>query len=182
MRTDSTRISNDALGQVRDLIGVRFGASYLPEKPNAFTTKAKGAQEAHEAIRPTEVVRTPDELAPALSPDQLKLYKLIWEKFVASQMKPAVYKVTTATFEAALPGFRAENKVSERFEGPARFIAQGEVEVFDGHRAGSPRKRASGRRRRCRSAWRSGAPIARAPWSRPSTSPSRRRASARPRW
>jgi DNA topoisomerase-1 len=133
MRTDSTRISNDALGQVRDLIGDRFGASYLPDKPNAFTTKAKGAQEAHEAIRPTEVARTPDELAPALSPDQLKLYKLIWEKFVASQMKPAVYKVTTATFEAALPGFQAENKVSEKFEGPARFIAQGEVEVFDGH-------------------------------------------------
>jgi DNA topoisomerase I len=133
MRTDSTRISNDALGQVRGLIGDRFGASYLPDKPNAFTTKAKGAQEAHEAIRPTEVVRTPDELAPALSPDQLKLYKLIWEKFVASQMKPAVYKVTTATFEAALPGFHAKNKASEEFEGPARFIAQGEVEVFDGH-------------------------------------------------
>src|SRR5687768_9530512 len=106
MRTDSTRVSQDALVQVRDLIGERYGADYLPDKPNAFTTKAKGAQEAHEAIRPTEVVRTPDKLAGALSPDQLKLYRLIWEKFVASQMKPAVSKVTTATFEAELPGFR----------------------------------------------------------------------------
>jgi DNA topoisomerase I len=132
MRTDSTRVSQEALGQVRELITDRFGAPYLPDKPNTFMTKAKGAQEAHEAIRPTEVSRTPDNLAGALTPDQLKLYRLIWEKFVASQMKPAVSKVTTATFEAPLPGFRSRG-AGEEFEGPARFIAQGEVEVFDGH-------------------------------------------------
>ena len=117
MRTDSVRVSNDALAAVRDLIPKRFGPDYLPDKPNAFATKAKSAQEAHEAIRPTEVSRTPESLREALSSDQLKLYTLIWQKFVASQMKPAQYSVTTAVF----------------VHGDARFVAQGEVQQFDGH-------------------------------------------------
>jgi DNA topoisomerase-1 len=140
MRTDSTRVSNDALGMARDLIGAAYGPEYLPDKPNAFASKAKGAQEAHEAIRPTDPARTPEKLAKSLSTDQQKLYRLIWEKFVSSQMKPAISNVTTATFEAELKGFkspavpRLDDKTAPAdFEGPARFVAQGEVEVFDGH-------------------------------------------------
>ena len=117
MRTDSTRVSDDALTSVRELIGKDFGAPYLPEKPNFFHNKAKGAQEAHEAIRPTDVRRTPELLRKALTDEQFKLYKLIWDKFVASQMKPAIASITTAAFE----------------HGDARFVAQGEVELFDGH-------------------------------------------------
>ena len=117
MRTDSVRVSQDALTQVRELIGKAYGPKYLPEKPNFFTAKAMGAQEAHEAIRPTEAARTPDSLREALTGDQLKLYTLIWQKFVSSQMVPQQSTVTTATFA----------------HGGARFVAQGEVEVFDGH-------------------------------------------------
>jgi DNA topoisomerase-1 len=117
MRTDSVRVSQDALTQVRELIGKEFGEKYVPEQPNLFTAKAMGAQEAHEAIRPTDAIRTPDSLKEALTGDQLKLYTLIWQKFVSSQMPPQVSTVTTATFE----------------HGDARFVAQGEVELFDGH-------------------------------------------------
>jgi DNA topoisomerase-1 len=113
MRTDSVRVSDTALEAARGVIGDDFGAPYLPEKPNRFATKSKGAQEAHEAIRPTEPSRRPESLAKALTTDQLKLYKLIWEKFIASQMVPARYNVTTAVFQ----------------HGEARFVAQGEVEL-----------------------------------------------------
>ncbi|MFN0007595.1 MAG: type I DNA topoisomerase [Planctomycetota bacterium] len=117
MRTDSVRVSQDALTSVRELIAKDYGPKYLPEAPNQFTAKAKGAQEAHEAVRPTDVARTPEKLRDALTGDQLKLYTLIWQKFVSSQMMPELSTVTTATFE----------------HGDARFVAQGEVEVFDGH-------------------------------------------------
>jgi DNA topoisomerase-1 len=117
MRTDSTRVSDDALSAARALIASDYGPAYLPDKPNFFRTKSKGAQEAHEAIRPTDVRRTPELLRSVLSDEQFKLYKLIWDKFVASQMKPALASITTAAFE----------------HGDARFVAQGEVEVFDGH-------------------------------------------------
>ncbi len=116
MRTDSTRVSNDAIAQVRAVIEGQYGKEYLPEKPNAFRSKAKGAQEAHEAIRPTDAARAPDKLRDALTEDQLKLYRLIWNKFVSSQMKPGLATITTAAFAI----------------GDARFVAQGEVEVFDG--------------------------------------------------
>lgn len=116
MRTDSTRVSDDAIRDVRKLIEGEYGAAYLPDKPNAFRTKAKGAQEAHEAIRPTDVGRTPKSLANVLTEEQYKLYKLIWDKFVSSQMKPGQATITTAAF----------------MFGDARFVAQGEVEVFDG--------------------------------------------------
>ena len=117
MRTDSVRVSETALTEARDLIGNQFGAEYVPDKPNRFANKSKSAQEAHEAVRPTEVRRTPDDLRKALTDDQYKLYKLIWEKFVASQMKPATFNITTAVFQ----------------HGEARFVAQGEMETFDGH-------------------------------------------------
>ena len=117
MRTDSTRVSADAVAQARDHIGSQFGADYLPDKPNLYKTRSKGAQEAHEAIRPTMVERTPESLEGSLSRDQFRLYDLIWRKFVASQMKPALFSITTAVFQ------RDE----------ARFVSQGEVELFDGH-------------------------------------------------
>jgi DNA topoisomerase-1 len=126
MRTDSVRVSTDALSAVRTLIESRFGANYLPENVNAFTARAKGAQEAHEAIRPTEVSRTPDALRDALTPDQLKLYTLIWNKFVSSQMKPALSTITTAVFQHPNPKAAGTAPV-------IRFVAQGEVDVFDGH-------------------------------------------------
>jgi DNA topoisomerase I len=94
MRTDSTRVSNDALDEVRKLIGERYGAPFVPEKPNVYKSK-KEAQDAHEAIRPTSSMRTPDDVAPYLQEDELKLYRLIWMRFVASQMAPAVFDQTT---------------------------------------------------------------------------------------
>jgi DNA topoisomerase-1 len=99
MRTDSTRVSNEALAEVRELIGKDFGPSYLPEQPNAFKSK-KGAQEAHEAIRPTSASRHPDSVKPYLKEDEYKIYKLIWQRFVASQITPAVFDQTTVDIDA----------------------------------------------------------------------------------
>ena len=93
MRTDSTRVSPDAITEVRDLIGKKLGSQYLPEKPNTFKSK-KDAQDAHEAIRPTQVEYTPDDLKKYLSDEQFKLYRLIWQRFVASQMVSAVFDQT----------------------------------------------------------------------------------------
>ena len=91
MRTDSVRVSNDALEQVRALIPKQYGADYLPEKPNFFKSK-KDAQDAHEAIRPTDAARTPESVRRYLEDDVFKLYQLIWQRFVASQMAPAVFR------------------------------------------------------------------------------------------
>src|SRR5262249_15654265 len=88
MRTDSVRVSADALSQLRELIRQRFGPDYLPEKPNFYKSK-KDAQEAHEAIRPTDVARAPEDVRRFLEEDLFKLYQLIWQRFVASQMLPA---------------------------------------------------------------------------------------------
>src|SRR5260370_20854362 len=94
MRTDSVQVSNDALQQVRELIPERFGSDYLPEKPN-FSKSKKDAQGAHEAIRPTDVTRTPEDVRKYLQDDVFKLYQLIWQTFVASPMLPAVFGQTT---------------------------------------------------------------------------------------
>jgi DNA topoisomerase-1 len=99
MRTDSTRVSGDALAEVRTLIGNDFGLQYLPETPNAHKSK-KGAQEAHEAIRPTAVARHPESVKPYLKDDEYKVYKLIWQRFVASQINPAVFDQTTVDIDA----------------------------------------------------------------------------------
>src|SRR2546422_6547296 len=80
MRTDSVKVSEDALAQVRELIGSSYGAKYLPEKPNFYKSK-KDAQEAHEAIRPTDAMRTPEEVRKYLEDDLFKLYQLIWQRF-----------------------------------------------------------------------------------------------------
>jgi len=107
MRTDSTRVSEDALTEVREFIAERYGQdpaknpgySYLPEKPNVYKTK-KDAQDAHEAVRPTSALRTPESLEKFLAEDELKLYRLIWMRFVASQMNPAVLDQTTIDINA----------------------------------------------------------------------------------
>jgi DNA topoisomerase-1 len=101
MRTDSTRVSDDALKEVRDFIrdSERYGPRYVPETPNVYKTK-KQAQDAHEAIRPTSALRTPESLEKLLAEDEMKLYRLIWMRFVASQMTPAVFDQTTIDVSA----------------------------------------------------------------------------------
>jgi DNA topoisomerase-1 len=123
MRTDSVRVSADALQQVRELIGKEYGANYLPEKPNFYRSK-KDAQEAHEAVRPTDAARTPDELRRYLDDDLYKLYRLIWQRFVASQMAPAVFDQTTIDIAAADYAFRASGSVL-KFNG---FLAAYEID------------------------------------------------------
>jgi DNA topoisomerase-1 len=100
MRTDSTRLSDDAVGEAREFIGKHYGDAHVPEKPNVYKTK-KSAQDAHEAIRPTSVEIHPESIRKYLRDDQFKLYKLIWNRFVACQMTPAVYDRTTTEIEAA---------------------------------------------------------------------------------
>ncbi len=120
MRTDSTRVSNDALDEVRGMIAERYGVDYRPEKPNVYKSK-KDAQDAHEAIRPTSALRTPESVASFLADDEAKLYALIWQRFVASQMTPAVFDQTTIDVDAkgkdgAAYIFRATGSV-EKFNG-----------------------------------------------------------------
>ncbi|MGC1461153.1 MAG: type I DNA topoisomerase [Terracidiphilus sp.] len=99
MRTDSPRVAPEAITGAREWVTKHLGSKYLPETPNFYKGK-KDAQDAHEAIRPTDASRTPDSIARYLSDEQLKLYRLIWQRFVASQMVPAVYDVTTANITA----------------------------------------------------------------------------------
>jgi len=99
MRTDSTRINNEALDQVRDFISQSYGGNFLPAKPVFYKT-SKSSQDAHEAIRPTDVNLTPEKVAPFLDKGLLSLYTLIWKRFVASQMKPAIYDQTTVSVKA----------------------------------------------------------------------------------
>jgi len=119
MRTDSTRVSNDAIGEVREHIAKEYGKEFLPENPNAFKSK-KDTQDAHEAIRPTSASRNPEEIKQYLQEDEYKVYKLIWQRFVASQMNPAVFDQTTVEIDATSGGvdyrFRVTGSVL-KFEG-----------------------------------------------------------------
>ncbi len=133
LRTDSTRVSEEAIQEVRKAIRARFGDDFLPEKPNYYR-RGKASQDAHEAIRPTSTGRTPQEVAGFLNEDQRRLYRMIWERFVASQMRPAVSLRTRAVIAAKpqdtappveIPGFGAP---------PDRVIALGSVELEDGYR------------------------------------------------
>jgi DNA topoisomerase-1 len=99
MRTDSTRVSAEAITEVRDYITSEYGAGYLPASPNTYKEK-KEAQAAHEAIRPTSAVRHPDQVKQYLQEDEFKVYKLIWQRFVASQMNPAVFDQTSVDIDA----------------------------------------------------------------------------------
>ncbi len=110
MRTDSMRVSAEALAAVRDLIAAQYGDGFLPEKPNFFKNRSE-AQDAHEAIRPTDPARTPESMGRFLSADELKLYTLIWQRFVASQMTPAQFDVTDVLVEAGRYGFKARGEV-----------------------------------------------------------------------
>lgn len=105
MRTDSTRVSDLAQQEVRDYVNAEFSAEYLPEKPPVYSTKK--SQDAHEAIRPTSIIYTPDSIEKYLSKDQYKLYRLIWERFVASQMAPAIYDTLTIQISAGKYGLKA---------------------------------------------------------------------------
>jgi DNA topoisomerase-1 len=120
MRTDSPRISNEAMTEAREVIQSRFGSEYLPEKPNVYKTQ-KAAQEAHEAIRPTSAARDPESIKQYLEQDQYNLYKLIWNRFIASQMVPAILDVT-----------RIESKPLET-KGTYLFRSSGTVVKFPGH-------------------------------------------------
>ncbi|HEY0080032.1 MAG TPA: type I DNA topoisomerase [Pyrinomonadaceae bacterium] len=126
MRTDSTRVSEAALQEVRDLITTQYGQRYLPEKAIHYRSK-KGAQDAHEAIRPTDATRTPEALARFLNKEELKLYRLIWQRFVASQMMPAVFDQTTIDIEAGRFLFRATGSVL-KFDGFLRVYEEGHDE------------------------------------------------------
>ncbi len=126
MRTDSTRVSEDALTEVRQFVSDRYGKdaqppyAYVPEKPNIYKTK-KDAQDAHEAVRPTSVLHTPEAMEKFLAEDELKLYRLIWMRFVASQMTPAVFDQTTIDIDA-------KGKSGQEYA----FRATGSVQKFDG--------------------------------------------------
>lgn len=113
MRTDSTNISNVASNEVRNYIKDKYGKEYLPKVPPKYKTRTQSAQEAHEAIRPTSVMRKPKAIKKYLSRDQFRLYRLIWQRFVASQMNPAVYK----TLSVEIIGEGAENAYLLRASG-----------------------------------------------------------------
>jgi len=127
MRTDSTRLSDDALGQVRDYIRTRYAPEYLPEKPVIYKTK-KAAQDAHEAIRPTSIEYPPDAMEKFLSPDELKLYELIWKRFVSCQMQPAVYDQTTFNVSAGPYELRATGSII-KFPGFMAVYIEGQDEA-----------------------------------------------------
>lgn len=115
MRTDSTRVAEEALEEARGYITKTYGADYLPKNAVRYRSKG-GAQDAHEAIRPTSVERTPQALKPYLSPEQHRLYDLIWKRFVASQMNPAILDVTTIDISAEEYLFRSTGAIL-RFDG-----------------------------------------------------------------
>jgi DNA topoisomerase-1 len=121
MRTDSPRVAPEAIAGAREWIAKQLGAQYLPASANQYKGK-KAAQDAHEAIRPTDASRTPESIARYLTEEQLKLYRLIWQRFVASQMTPAVFDVTTAKIAA----------VSEKTGKTYDFRLSGSVVRFDG--------------------------------------------------
>ncbi|HEX9876717.1 MAG TPA: DNA topoisomerase I [Gammaproteobacteria bacterium] len=116
MRTDSVIVAAEALDELRQVIAERYGDENLPESARQFTTRARNAQEAHEAIRPTSALRSPDDLKRSLSADQFRLYELVWKRTVASQMSPAVFDTVRVDIAAGRPGnpnlmFRATGSV-----------------------------------------------------------------------
>src|SRR5205085_7082487 len=116
---DSVNVSKDALAEVREYIPQQFGPEFVPEQPNTYKSR-KAAQEAHEAIRPSSAARHPESIKQYLKDDEYKVYKLIWQRFVASQMTPAVFDQTTVDIEARSGGetfpFRVTGSVL-KFEG-----------------------------------------------------------------
>jgi len=123
MRTDSTNVAEQAQAEARQFIVEKYGEPFVPPEPPHYKTKTKGAQEAHEAVRPTSVLRTPESLKPYLERNQYRLYRLIWQRFVASQMARAVYDTIAVEILAGLP---------EAQEKPYLFRASGSSLRFKG--------------------------------------------------
>lgn len=123
MRTDSTNLASEATTKAHEVITSEFGPEYALDAPRVFTKKSKGAQEAHEAIRPTDPARTPDSVASFLEPSQLKLYRLIWSRMVASQMAEARLKQTAGDIKAGAYTFRA-NGMNVVFDGFVRALGE----------------------------------------------------------
>ena len=191
MRTDGVDLAPEAIASARKVIGKDFGDAYVPGAPRKYTAKAKNAQEAHEAIRPTEMTRRPRDVAHHLEPEQAKLYELIWTRTIASQMESAELERTTVDILAAaadaqtrlprhrpgraLPGFLAlyqEGRDDEEDEDVGRLppMSQGEKlakERIDATSTSPSRRRATPRRRWSRG-WRSSASAAPRPTPRPS--------------
>ena len=129
MRTDSVILAQVAVAEIRDVIKERYGAENVPEAPRTYKTKSKNAQEAHEAIRPTSVARTPDSLKGKLDKDQLRLYTLIWQRTMACQMVPAVFDTVALEF---MPGQSTAEPVAKGADAGHRFRANGSVLVEPG--------------------------------------------------
>ena len=132
MRTDSTRVSDDAVKDVRDFIGERYGREFLPDSANFYKSK-KGAQDAHEAVRPTSMAYAPEVVDKYLQEDERKVYRLIWNRFVASQMMPALYDQTTIDVSAKGKNgddylFRATGSVL-KFEGFLKVYQEGKDQI-----------------------------------------------------
>jgi len=126
MRTDSTRVSPSALEEARSFVKESYGDSYLPDKPNTFKVK-KSAQDAHEAVRPTFVDKLPDSVKSFLTDDEYKLYKLVWQRFIASQMKPMIYDQTSVDIKAGPGIFRATGSIV-KFPGFSAVYLEGKEE------------------------------------------------------
>jgi len=131
MRTDSFHISEQAITSCRKLIADSYGENYLPEKPNMHASDKKGTQGAHEAIRPTMIEYTPESIKNSLTKDQYRLYELIWNRFVASQMKPALYAVT----DVEIVTQPEKVSINDTKEPPKQYLlkARGRELLFDGH-------------------------------------------------
>ena len=126
MRTDSLRLSDDAQAMAKDFILGRYGKDYYPGSPRVFKTKAS-AQDAHEAIRPSDVTLTPEKIKGDLTAEQYRLYRLIWSRFVACQMSNAVYDSISVEVEAAGHGFRASSS-NLKFSGYTAVYEEGKDE------------------------------------------------------
>lgn len=140
MRTDSTQVAASAVSEAREYIAGRYGKEFRPEKPRVYSRRSKAAQEAHEAIRPTSIQRDPASLKPYLSSEQLRLYTLVWERMLASQMADAVSEATTVDIDAAcrdsgnVYNFRATGSVL-KFAGFRTVYLEGRDESSDGDNA-----------------------------------------------
>ncbi len=132
MRTDSTNVAEQAQQEARDYVGKRYGASFLPPQPPQYKTRAKGAQEAHEAIRPTSVMREPEAIRAYLTRDQFRLYTLIWQRFLASQMAAAVYDTVSVDVLAGRRTDDGRRTTDGKGEYPYLFRAAGSTLKFPG--------------------------------------------------